>query len=284
MSGHPNDNPVPVPYTSKLGSPLVAGQTINLHGNVNADAKRAEVNLLSGGPEIGGAGQAFLHVSLRFDEGKLVLNSFLDGAWGKEDRHSLYLKPGNPYDLRIRVNNDDFELRLNGEVVGTYKHRGPFANIEYFQVKGDVTLTGVHWGGKFYTLPWESGFTDGSLKAGQKIHLYVIPKGDRFNVDLIARNGDILFHFNPRFDQNKVVRNACKGGAWGNEEREGPFPFKKDCGFDLTIVNEPYSIQIFYNNEQLGTYSHRTQNPAEDYIGIRIGGDAEITGIEFSNA
>ena len=37
---HPNDTPVPVPYTSKLGTPLVAGQSLSVHGTINADANR----------------------------------------------------------------------------------------------------------------------------------------------------------------------------------------------------------------------------------------------------
>ena len=56
--------------------------------------------------------------------------------------------------------------------------------------------------------------------------------------------GDILFHFNPRFKEKVIVRNACRNDVWGQEEREGHFPFEKNRGFDLTIINEPYSIQV----------------------------------------
>lgn len=42
--------------------------------------------------------------------------------------------------------------------------------------------------------------------SGQRIFMYGAPTGDRFNVDLIARNGDILFHFNPRMPEGKVDR------------------------------------------------------------------------------
>jgi len=37
--------------------------------------------------------------------------------------------------------------------------------------------------------------------------------------------GDILFHFNPRRSEMKVVRNALTNGSWGAEERIGGWPF-----------------------------------------------------------
>lgn len=42
----------------------------------------------------------------------------------------------------------------------------------------------------------------------------------------------------------QVVRNAEIGKVWGQEEREGTFPFKKDIGTDIVFYNEPYSIQV----------------------------------------
>lgn len=115
------------------------------------------------------------------------------------------------------------------------------------------------------------------------MYLYGIPKGERFEVNLVGLNGDILFHFNPRFGDKQVVRNSSIGGQWGNEEREGPFPFKKDVGFDLVIVNEPYSIQLFVDDQRIGTYAHRTGNPDGDYAALRIAGDVELTGVELGH-
>lgn len=279
---HPNDASEPVPYISKLGAPLIAGQSIHIHGNINEDANRVTINLLSGSPEVEN-GTAVLHCDFRFDEGKLVTNSFIDGVWGKEERESVVFKKGQAFDFKLRVLEDKYEIRLNGVKSHVYKHRVPFSTVEYFQVKGDASLNGVHWGGKHYDLPWETGFANASLQAGQRVFIQVIPTGDRFNVDLIARNGDILFHFNPRFGEKKIVRNAQKADVWGEEEREGPFPFKKDVASDISIVNEPYSIQIFVDKQHLLTFAHRTDNPSVDYIGMRIGGEADILNVEFAN-
>ncbi|PIO70034.1 galactoside-binding lectin [Teladorsagia circumcincta] len=238
---HVHDAPIPVPYTSKLGQPLMPGQTLDVHGAINSDATRVEVNLLHGASQID-PGEAVLHINLRFDEGKIVMNTYMGGAWGKEERESMPFKKGEAFDLRVRVHVDFMEISCNGVKVHEYKHRMPFDQIEYLQIKGDCTLSGVHWGGRFYQVPWETAFPDGHLKAGQKIALYGIPKGDRWSLDLLGKGGDILFHFNPRF---------------------------KDKA-------------IFVNNEQIGTFAHRTDDPVHDYIGMRIDGEIEVTNIEFN--
>ncbi|CAJ0599884.1 unnamed protein product [Cylicocyclus nassatus] len=277
---HPGDAPIPVPYISNLGEPLKAGQTIDIHGRIDTDANRVEINLLYGAPLID-PGVCVLHINLRFDENKIVMNSYMSGAWGKEERVSMPYKQGEAYDLKIRVHEDGFEIWCGEKKVHFYKHRMGYDATDYLQIKGDCTLSGVHWGGRYYNIPWETAFPDGSLRASQSILMHAIPKGDRWNLDLLGRGKDILFHFNPRFKEKQIVRNCWIGGQWGKEEREGPFPFEKNHGFDLKIENEPYSIQIFVNNERVGTFAHRTPNPAEDYIGMRIDGDIEVTNIEF---
>lgn len=143
---------------------------------------------------------------------------------------------------------------------------------------------GVHWGGRFFQLPFETQFPSNHLQSGDRIIVYGMPKGKRFEVNFIGANNDILFHFNVRFDESAVVRNAQIGGTWGNEEREGGFPFEKEKTFDLVIVNEPYSIQIFVDNKRYGSFAHRTSNPGTDYVGITVAGDLELTGLEFSHA
>lgn len=112
--------------------------------------------------------------------------------------------------------------------------------------------------------------------------IYGIPTGDKFEVDFLGRDGQVLFHFNVRFHEKKVVRNAQINGEWGVEEREGSFPFKKDTAFDLVIQNQPYSIQIFINNQRYATFAHRVANPRSDYHAIRVQGNVDLTGLEVT--
>lgn len=55
----------------------------------------------------------------------------------------------------------------------------------------------------------------------------------RFNVDFI-KGPDVVFHFNPRFNEQTTVRNSNLGGYWGPEEREGGFPFVQGQRFEVS--------------------------------------------------
>ncbi|KAE9551370.1 hypothetical protein FO519_005424 [Halicephalobus sp. NKZ332] len=277
--------PIPVPFTSKLTQQLQPGQTLFIHGRINDNANEFQVNLLSGTPTINPSqGAVGLHIDARFSEGKFVFNTLQGGQWGKEERESLVFQKGQEFDLRIRALDDKFEILANHKEIHEYTYRIPLNTIDFLNINGDITLSGVHWGGRYFKLPFNTQFPAGHLNPGDRILLYGMPTGKQFQVNLLGQNGDILFHFNPRFNENAVVRNSSVGGTWGNEEREGGFPFKKDTAFDLIIVNEPYSIQIFIDNERFGTFAHRTSNPAFDYAGITVDGDLELTGLEFSHS
>jgi len=278
------DHAIPVPYTSRMLSPLQAGQTLVIHGRVPPNVKRFDINLLNDCTEINpNMGNVPLHVSVRFDEGKVVLNSFLGGEWAKEERHSNPFHKDQEFDLRIRVHDDKYEVSANQKHLADFKHRYAYTSIDYLQVTGDVILTGVHWGGRYFEIPFHTQFHGGFLRPGQRVHIYGVPKGD-FSVNFVGLNGeDALFHLNPRFSEKHIVRNAQHNGDWGNEEREGSFPFKKGTGFDLTIHNESYSVQIFLNGERIGTFAHRTPHPDRDYKSLKVVGDVEITAVEVSH-
>jgi len=279
---HPQDRAIPMPYTSKLLNKIEPGQTLVVHGQVLTGANRFAINLLNDCVEINPhMGSVPLHIDIRFDEGKIVLNSFLGSEWGKEERHKNPFSPEQPFDVRIRVHDDKFEISANHVHIADFKHRQGYDTIDHLQVVGDVTLTGVHWGGRYFQVPLETSFHGHALRPGQKVYIYGIPKGD-FNVNFVGATDDMLFHFNPRFSETQVVRNSQINGDWGNEEREGKFPFKKNVSFDLAIHNEPYSIQVYLNGEHYCSYAHRA-NPSGDYKSLKINGELEVTGVEISN-
>jgi hypothetical protein len=272
---------IPVPYRSRMLSHLDAGQTLIVKGSVPPDATRFSVNLLSGTSVIDEhVGNVPLHVNVRFDEGKIVLNSMQTGQWGKEERHSNPFKKGEPFDLRVRAHDDKFEVSANQKEIAEYKYRLPLSSIDHIFIDGTATLNAVHWGGRYFKLPYETGFQNGHLASGQRVFVYGTPTGHRFSINFIGSNGDALFHFDVRFGEKAVVRNSQQNGVWGNEEREGEFPFHKNRGFDLMIVDEPYSIQIYVDNQRFCTFAHRIE-PGQ-YVGIKIDGDLELTGLEVS--
>ncbi|MCP9256979.1 Galectin [Dirofilaria immitis] len=218
---HPGDMIIPVPYISKLGAKLQPGQTLIVHGTVQTDATEFEINLLNGSPNIETSNATIFHMKAYFKENRIVYNT---------------------YELHV------YKIRLN------------ISLVEYLAVRGNVSLKGVHWGGRYYNMPFEMQFPAGHLHAEERLYLYGIPKGERF----------------------EIVRNAKIGDVWGQEEREGIFPFKKDIGTDIVFHNEPYSIQIFVDGKRYGTFAHRTSNPHNDYVRLQVVGDFEITGMEYT--
>jgi len=284
-----SNSAIPVPYTSRLLSKVAAGQTLVIQGqspSADGGGKRFEVNLLADCTGIDpNRGAVLLHVSVRFDEGKLVLNNFHGGTWGKEERHGNPFKAGEPFDLRIRVHDDRYEISAQQKHCCDFKHRQPFDTIDHLQVDGEVQLRAVHWGGRYFQMPFEAPFYGGHLRPGQRVHVHGVPGGADFSVNFVDRSGNMVFHFNTRFSEKAVLRNAqtsAAEGGWGNEEREGKFVFQKKTGFDLVIHNEPYSIQVFVNGDRFCSFAHRV-DPSSAYTGLRVEGDVDVTGVEVSH-
>uniref|UniRef100_A0A183BTD8 Galectin n=1 Tax=Globodera pallida TaxID=36090 RepID=A0A183BTD8_GLOPA len=183
--------------------------------------------------------------------------------------------------ILIRAHDSKFTIFADQKEVKEYEHRVPLSHVTHFSIDGDVLITQVHWGGKYYPVPYESGITGEGFGPGKTLLVFGTPekKGKRFHINLLKKNGDIAIHLNPRFDEKAIVRNSLIAGEWGNEEREGKIPLEKGIGFDLKVINEEYAFQIFINDERYATYAHRVE--PHDLHGLQIGGDVEITGIQI---
>lgn len=70
---------------------------------------------------------------------------------------------------------------------------------------------------------------------------------NRFEINLETESGDKALHFNPRFEgMNAVIRNTCRQGAWGSEEKGGHFPFQLGGTFELTVMIEDHCYRVSY--------------------------------------
>ncbi|CAJ0958882.1 unnamed protein product, partial [Mesorhabditis belari] len=270
----------PVPYRSKLTEPFEPGQTLIVKGKTGEDSVRFTINLHNSSADFSG-NDVPLHISVRFDEGKIVFNTFSKGEWGKEERKSNPWKKGDDVDIRIRAHDSKFQIFVDQKELKEYEHRVPLSAITHFSIDGDVIVNHIHWGGKYYPVPYESGLAHDGLAPGKTLVVYGCPekKAKRFHINLLKKNGDIALHFNPRFDEKAIIRNSLIANEWGNEEREGKIPFEKAVIFDLEIHNEEYAFAINVNGERFASYAHRLE--PHELNGLQIGGDVEITGIQI---
>lgn len=104
-----------VPYRSVLQERIEPGQTLQVKGVAADDAKsRFTISLHHKSADFSG-NDVPLHISVRFDEGKVVMNSFHKGEWGKEERKSNPLKKGEPFDIRVRAHDTKFQAGVASE-------------------------------------------------------------------------------------------------------------------------------------------------------------------------
>ncbi|XP_044291156.1 galectin-9-like [Varanus komodoensis] len=123
----------------------------------------------------------------------------------------------------------------------------------------------------------------GGLNEGKKIQIQgqVHPSVKRFTVNLVCANGDIAFHFNPRFDEGRVVVcNTHQRGQWGSEERSRSMPFQPGVYFELIINVVGHCYQVSVNGNHFLEYKHRL--PFHLVQTLHVGGEISVSCISFS--
>ncbi|XP_076360325.1 galectin-4-like isoform X1 [Tachypleus tridentatus] len=138
------------------------------------------------------------------------------------------------------------------------------------------------------TLPFSCSLYEG-LHSGEMIYISGYPTASpyRFAINLQTGTGpypppDVAFHFNPRFDDRSVVRNAQIKNKWGSEECHIPFfPFSPHVNFDMIIrvADEKYVVAV--NGQQFIEFKHRVM-PLSIVSVLAVSGDVVLTSVRFS--
>uniref|UniRef100_A0A8D0GZK8 Galectin n=1 Tax=Sphenodon punctatus TaxID=8508 RepID=A0A8D0GZK8_SPHPU len=123
------------------------------------------------------------------------------------------------------------------------------------------------------------GLSEGKMVLIQgQVHPYV----KRFSMNLRCSNGDIAFHFNPRFDEGRlvVVCNTEQSHCWGSEERTYNMPFQSDTYFEMIINVKNHCYQVSVNGQHFLEYRHRV--PLHTVQTLEIVGDVSLSCVSFS--
>lgn len=269
-----------VPYETRISPPISYGTQVHVYGTPTGD--RFEINLTNN------RGDVILHVNPRVNDRQLVLNAAPGGGWGQEERKPLPISHGQPFTMIIMVSEQGFKIAVNNQHVADFNHRMQFQAADMVTVKGDISLAQVQvyagMGGQ-HGQPWRFAMnTPVPINVFPGRVLYINGRSNnnasRFEFNLLngTHDGaDVAFHFNPRFDQREAIRNACQGGGWGAEEKQGGFPLQSGQDFEIQIVCFPEHYQVNCNGQPWFTFRHRMSYQAVQALQVK--GDVTISNV-----
>ncbi|KAI1727479.1 galactoside-binding lectin domain-containing protein [Ditylenchus destructor] len=220
-------------------------------------------------------------VSLGIFSGRIVYNSLERGNWSdNEQRISSPYKAQEEFDIRVRIRGGKYFVYGNRREIGVFEQRLPLDGVNHVSITGSLdSLRVFHYGGMEFPNPYSA---IAKLTPGKRLDISAMPTGNRVNVNLYRDSGEYALQISIRYNEGAIVRNAMTNNVWGKEEREGEFPLSKNEIFDLTIVNEPYSFQIFVNGKRFSTFAHR--GSANNIETLEIDGNVDVQTVTINDA
>ncbi|CAH2222965.1 galectin-9 isoform X1 [Pelobates cultripes] len=104
----------------------------------------------------------------------------------------------------------------------------------------------------------------------------------RFHINLKFKDGTAL-HFNPRFDENTIVRNSRLNNSWGKEERQlsgHGMCFAPGQSFVIQIICEPHAFKVNVNGHHVCDFNHRVHN-LQQIDTLEIDGDVTLQHVQI---
>jgi hypothetical protein len=101
---------------------------------------------------------------------------------------------------------------------------------------------------------------------------YGVEPGRGFSVDWLDRRGEIVFHFNPRPEQDAIALNSYLGSAWGEQELVPGYRFQHTLEAPLRLRFDVLAdrFRIFVEGRRLGDFLHR--RPPGEIAEVRCSG------------
>ncbi|XP_053973813.1 galectin-8-like [Hylaeus anthracinus] len=141
------------PLVESLGTPITVdlenefkiGTRIFIAGRLKLLPHSFYVNLLKG-KTIYPHPIIPMHFNPRFSYGSrapyVVMNCWMNGSWGHEERHEGHLSwmPGRDFLLTIRCEPEAYTIWLGDKMIGEFKHRIQPSIIDTLIISGDVVL------------------------------------------------------------------------------------------------------------------------------------------------
>jgi len=101
---------------------------------------------------------------------------------------------------------------------------------------------------------------------------------DKFALNLEGRDV-IAFHFNPRLNPGVVVRNSYDSEGWGDEERDGVFPFQPHYSYGVHIMCTEKELITTITSKHRFIYSFAHRIPPRLITTFKAFGDLSVSKI-----
>ncbi|PSN51886.1 Tectonin beta-propeller repeat-containing protein [Blattella germanica] len=152
------------------------------------------------------------------------------------------------------------------------------AILEASQLRGEMYTQELDVAGKEtpYEAHLHNGFPPGTILT---VKGCVNDDCDRFSINLQCPSisqrhknmTDILFHFNPRFPDEVIVRNSLICGDWGTEDREGDMVLKAGAEFTIDIECQEDAFKVIIDGNLFTYYEHKQKPHNVTHVAINGG-------------
>ncbi|GFN97140.1 galectin [Plakobranchus ocellatus] len=279
---------ISVPHSSFINGGLRNGMEVEIHGQPTMNCDRFSINLCAG-PTVG-QGDVGFHFNPRFGQGCVVRNHRQAGNWGAEEKAGgMPLTRGRQFVIKFQVDQHGYKVFVNQRHFCDFTHRLPMQIAQYLYIDGGIIINSLQLKGTAQLSPVVDtaycSAIQGGVNEGMEIVISGQPKSnsDRFSINLCVgptiEQGDVAFHFNPRFNQGCVVRNHYQAKKWGAEETAGGIPFMRGATFTTTVQISQYSYKVFVDGRHFCDFAHRLPKEIVQYLYIK--GDVSIGSVNF---
>jgi len=270
-----------IPFCQSIPNNLNVGDEVVVRGKVKKHAERFHINLQTDDGD--DSSNISFHFNPRQSQGEVIRNSMVDGGWMDEETDSEFFPfaPKQSFEIRIICTKWNYVVFVNGQHFCNYDHRVDLRSVSHIYVDGDAKFSDVgfkaFFGAKYNSIiPQE-------LNPGTWINVTVATHANphRFDINLCCECDDEerALHFNPRFYQQETVRNSRLGGDYGDEEKDGGFPFEANKVYEIGIQVQEDSYKIYVNREYYVDYAHRCS--AQDSHHLTVNGDVSVLDVNF---
>ncbi|XP_052900004.1 32 kDa beta-galactoside-binding lectin lec-3-like [Anopheles moucheti] len=293
-------------FAGTLSCPVATGHIFHIRTKSIDDAERVDIGFQA---DKSNDADALLHLSIRYEDQRIVRNARLGGQWQQPEQHCdpsskelQRIKPGNVFTVYILVGDQQFHIAFEGSHVCSFPIKGPLAEMKAITITKDVhqVLCVDHRQSFPFPFPalqiedsayYFSNDVPKPFLPGHIIIVTAIPFGNprggfilKFNENGSKKQA---LHFNPRFDPYYVVvRNSHASEAldFRQEERSGGFPFIIDQQFKLAIGLAEQEFKFAINGSKFETYTYKNQRQLDVLNGFRIectnGLQLEVTAVD----